>query len=180
VTERTDSPLASPQPETLEVFPALPDEARFWAFGVSRPLSPDEEEALLIRVDAFLSAWKAHGHPLSAARAWVEKRFLWVAVDERIAPPSGCSIDALVRSLRELEGELGVEMVGGGALWIRDGEAGIQRVSRAEFKQGVADGWIVPSTPIFDLTLTRVGEVRGGGWERPAGESWPRRYWMER
>jgi len=163
-----------------EAFPGLPDSARLWVFGLSRPLSEAEEGQLLAQVDRFLSGWKAHGQPLAAARDWVEGRFLWVGVDERIAPPSGCSIDALLRDLRTLEEAMGVEMIAGGALWIREAEGGVRRLSRLEFKDGVAKGWIQPSTPVFDLSLTRVGELRSGQWERPASESWHRRYWEER
>jgi hypothetical protein len=31
---------------------------------------------------------------------------------------------------------------------------------------------VTPSTPVFDNTITTVGELREGAWERPAAESW--------
>jgi hypothetical protein len=156
----------------------LPDSARLWIFGVSRTLSGDEEARLLEAVDAFLEGWKAHGYPLAAAREWRYNRFLLVAVDERIEPPSGCSIDALIRNLRGLEEELGAEMVGGAPVWYREEAQGgeIHRISRPDFKAAAADGRITPETPVFDLSLTRLGELREGRWELPAGESWHRRY----
>jgi hypothetical protein len=156
----------------------LPASARLWVFGVSRALSGDEEARLLEAVDGFLEGWKAHGHPLAAAREWRYGRFLLVGVDERVEPPSGCSIDALIRSLRELEQELDAEMVGGAPVWFREGgpDGEIHRISRADFKAAAAEGRITPETPVFDLSLTRLGELREGRWELPAGESWHRRY----
>lgn len=155
-------------------FDPLPDSARLWTFGVSRPLSDDEEARLLAAVDRFLDGWKAHGHPLAAARDWRYGRFLLVAVDDRVTPPSGCSIDALVRTLKELEGEMEVEIVGGAPVWYRDGgpEGPVRRVTRGEFREAAAEGGIDDETIVFDPTLTRLGELRRGRWELPAAESW--------
>ena len=165
----------SPLPD---LFPGIPDSARLWVFGVSRDLDPSEEERFLGAVDRFLASWQAHGSSLAAAREWRHGRFLLVAVDERVAAPSGCSIDALVRILHGLEGELGIEAVGGAPVWYRKGgsEGTLQRVSRAEFREAVARGEVTAKTPVFDLSLTRVEEARSGRWELPAGASWHRRY----
>jgi hypothetical protein len=133
---------------------------------------------LLGKVDRFIGAWAAHGHPLAAAREWAYGRFLLVGVDDRVAPPSGCSIDALVHMLRELEGELSTEIVGGPSVWYREGgpEGEIRRVSRPEFRSEASRGRISDDTVVFDLSITRVGELREGKWETPARDSWHRRY----
>jgi hypothetical protein len=159
-------------------FEGLPDSSRLWIFGVSRALSPAEEDRLLSAVDAFLDGWKAHGHPLAAAREWRHGRFLLVAVDDRVAPPSGCSIDALVRVLRELEGPLDAEIVGGAPVWFREGgeEGPPRRTSREEFREAARQGTVGPETVVFDLSLTRLEELRAGAWERRARESWHARY----
>jgi hypothetical protein len=49
-------------------------------------------------------------------------------------------------------------------------------VSRAEFKALAEAGSVTDETPVFDLSVTRVRQAREGGWERPAGDSWHRRY----
>lgn len=153
----------------------LPDTSRLWIFGSSRPLSDDETGRLLAEVDAFLEGWKAHGHELAAAREWRYGRFLLVAVDDRVSAPSGCSIDALVRRLREMERELELTLVGSAPVWYRDAE-GIARVSRSEFRDQAAQGRITPETTVFDLSVTRLGELREGRWETRADRSWHRRY----
>ena len=169
----TPTPASDP-----DLFPGLPDSARLWSFGVSRPLQPEEKEHLLGAVDRFLEGWKAHGHPLAAARVWRHDRFLLVGVDERITPPSGCSIDALIRSLRGVEAELAVEIVGSAPMWYRtEGPGGeVRRVSRAEFRSLAQEGVVSPETIVFDPSLTRVGDLRAGKWEIPASESWHRRF----
>jgi hypothetical protein len=171
---RVSDPIGSGLPG-LE---ALPSEARLWCFGVGRPLTPEEEGRVLGEVDPFLAQWKAHGAPLAATREWREGRFLLVGVDERVTPPSGCSIDALTRILKGLEEGLGVRILGGGDVWYRETSEGgaPRRISRQEFRELAERGEVTPGTPVFDLSLTRVSDLREGRWERPARESWLRRY----
>lgn len=152
-------------------FPELPDDARVWVFASDRALSDAEERRLLDAVDRFLEVWNAHGAALGAARDWRHGRFLLVAVDESTAPPSGCSIDAMVQLLKELERDLGVTLVDNAPVWFREGDE-VRRASRAEFLTRVREGIVGPETTVFDNTVMRVGDVRRGKWERPARESW--------
>ena len=152
-------------------FEDLPDDARVWTFGVQRALSPDEEREFLAEVDGFLDGWAAHGTPLRGARRWHHGRMLVVGVDESAAPPSGCSIDALVHSLKELEARLATRIVDNAPVWyLHDGE--VTAVSRAEFRALAEDGEVHRETVVFDPTLTRMAEYRTGKWEGPAGQSW--------
>lgn len=150
----------------------LPDTARLWIFGVSRPLDSEEELRLVRRLRAFVGEWAAHGHPLAAAFEWREGRFLMVGVDDRIQAPTGCSIDALIRALGRLEEEMGVEMVGNAPVWYRNAEGEPERVSRPEFRRLAREGAIGEDTPVFDLSLTRVRDLLDGKFEGPARERW--------
>ena len=98
-------------------------------------------------------------------------QFNFVAVDERAAGASGCSIDALVRRMKGLQAELGVELVNHAPVLYRDG-ADIARVSRERFADLVESGSISQETVVFDNTVTTVGAVRDGRWELPAANSW--------
>ncbi len=153
-------------------FQAMPDGARIWVFGASAPLEGGVRDRVLAEADRFLEGWAAHGAPLRGARALLHDRFLVVAVDPSTVPPSGCSIDAMVRVLKGLEGELGVEMVSHGAVYARDGDGAVHRLSRADFKAGVAEGRWTPETPVFDTTLTELSALRAGRFEIPASEGW--------
>ncbi len=152
-------------------FDQLPDSSRVWIFGVDRTLESVEESRLLEVVDDFLEQWAAHGAPLTVARDWVHGRFLQVGLDESSVPPSGCSIDAMVHTLKGLEGELGVVMVDNAPVWFAD-EGRVHRVGRAEFRALAQAGRVEGDTTVFDNSVTRVGQVRAGQWERPARDSW--------
>ena len=69
---------------------SLPDSARVWIYGTDRPLTPEERDALMVDLRAFVDIWTAHGTALRAGVEWIEDRFAVVAVDEASAPASGC------------------------------------------------------------------------------------------
>jgi hypothetical protein len=155
----------------LVSFDLLPPDARLWIFAADRRLADDERDRLLSSVDAFLAQWKAHGHPLTVAREFRYDRFLLVGVDEASAGASGCSIDAMVRTLGELERALSVQLLDHGPVLFRRGDA-IERLPRPDFAALARKGDVSPDTVVFDNTLTRVAELREGRWETPARASW--------
>ena len=94
-----------------------------------------------------------------------------VAVDQRTAGPSGCSIDALVNQMKELEHEFGVELVNHAPVLFRRG-TNVERVSREDFAELVAAGQVDLETTVFNNTLQVLGDVRAGRWEVPVSKSW--------
>jgi hypothetical protein len=155
----------------LVAFDALPPDARLWVFAADRPLAGEKRERLLESVDAFLSQWTAHGHPLTVARELRYDRFLLVGVDEASEGASGCSIDAMLRTLGELERALAVQLLDHGPVLFRRGDA-IERLPRPDFAALARQGGVSPDTVVFDNTVTRVAELREGRWETPARASW--------
>lgn len=152
----------------------LPDDSRVWIWGAHRV--PDTEEAarLLDATADFLEDWVAHGRSLRAGMDWRHHRFLLVAVDESRASPSGCSIDAVTDHLAGLERELGLPLLDTSPVWFRDPDRGglVRTVSRPAFRRLAEEGRVDGDTVVFDLTVDRLGDVRAGGWELPAAESW--------
>ena len=120
-------------------FDELPDDAQLWIFPAERSLSPAEQARLLEEVDRFIDQWGAHNVPLTAGRELRYDRFLFVAVDQRSAGPSGCSIDALFRQTAALEQEIGIELLNPGPVVFRQASA-IQRVPRDQFAELAAAG----------------------------------------
>ena len=152
-------------------FDSLPDDARTWVFGTDRALAAAEAKRLLDVVDAYLSRWAAHGTPLASARDWRDDHFLTIAVDERAAGASGCSIDALFHQLQELERALGIAIVGSGRVFHRDAAGAVRSSDRAAFGDLAARGTVSPETRVFDPTVTTLGAWRSG-FELRAADSW--------
>ena len=155
----------------VTTFDKLPDDARVWVFGSSAPVDETDALKLLAAVDTFLLQWKAHGHPLTCARDWRDEHFLAVGVDQRTEGASGCSIDGLFRSLKELETSIGSSMVAGGRVFFRDSLGFVHCITRQEFEAMSRRGEANGGTPVFDTTVTTAGAYRKL-FERPASSGW--------
>lgn len=146
----------------------LSDDARIWIFGISPALDKEKSSVLLEHVDRFLADWAAHGTPIASARELREGSFLVVGVDKS-SETSGCSIDRMFGTLRNLESLLGVTILDANRVFLRDARGDVAAVPRREFRSAGT-----PETIVFDVTAERLHEVRGGAWERRAAESWHR------
>ena len=147
----------------------LPDDARVWVFGISPALDAANEARFLQRIDTFLADWAAHGNPITSSRDLIEGSFLVIGVDHD-AETSGCSIDRMFGTLRQLESELGVQILDPNRVFVRHGDGHVDALTRAEFRErGDAH------TIVFDTIAERLGEIRSGRWERRAETSWHRR-----
>lgn len=152
-------------------FEKLPDDARVWVFGTAAPVDEIDAGRMLAEVDAFLLQWKAHGHPLTAAREWRDERFLVIGVDQQTEGASGCSIDGLFRILQGLERAIGTSMVGGGRVYFRDQLRLVHSVTRQEFEAMAKRGEVGADTPVFDITLTTAAAYRTA-FEAPVSAGW--------
>jgi len=143
----------------------LSNDAHIWIFGISPSLDAQKSETLLRRVDAFLDEWAAHGVPIRGARELREGSFLVIAADEH-RERSGCSIDRMFGTLKELERELGVQILDSNRVFLRD-SGSVRAVPRPEFRNAAT-----LDTPVFDVLAEHLGDVRSGTWERRAADSW--------
>ena len=108
----------------------LPDDARVWAFGISPALDSTKQSRFLQRIDAFLAEWAAHGNPITSARDLIEGSFLVIAGDHA-AETSGCSIDRMFGTLRQLEAELGEQILDPNRVFVRHGDGHVDALTRA-------------------------------------------------
>ena len=80
--------------------------------------------------------------------------------------------------MKQLQAELGVELVNNAPVMYRDGQA-IARASRERFADLAATGTVNLDTKVFDNTLTNVGDVRAERWEVRAADAWHARAFFE-
>jgi len=146
----------------------LSDDAYIWIFGVSPALDEAGEVKMLQRVDAFLDKWAAHGAPIDSARDLIEGTFLVIAA-AKTSERSGCSIDRLFGTLRQLESDLGVAILDANRVFFRHGDGRADSMTRSEFRDKAE-----AHTTVFDTTAETLREVRSGTWERRAEDSWHR------
>ena len=151
-------------------FDHLPPQARVWIYQASRPLSEEELMPLLPRLAAFAEEWTSHGRQLAASAQFLHRQFLVIGLDELVAGASGCSIDASVRFVRELEQQLGVDLLEKSRMaFLADGQ--LQLLTRRELRAAIAAGQITIETPYFNNTLSTKAELTSN-WPTPAGQTW--------
>jgi hypothetical protein len=155
-------------------FQQLPPHSRIWIYQASRPLTTGEEEALQPVLTRFITEWTSHGQQLQASAQVFHRQFLVIATDEDVASPSGCSIDASVRFVKQLEQELNLSFFDRTQLaFLQDDQVVVMPMQ--DLKKEVAAGALTPQTLYFDNTLSTAGQLLQD-WPRQAKESWLSRY----
>ena len=155
-------------------FDHLPPQARVWIYQASRPLSGTEIVGVMPALARFIEEWTSHGRSLLASGEFLHQQFLVIGLDEGVADASGCSIDASVRFVAQLEQHLGVELLEKSRMaFLQAGT--VQLLKRGELKAAVAAGTVGPATLYFDNTVATKGEL-DTHWPRPAGQTWLARY----
>jgi hypothetical protein len=151
-------------------FDRLPPQARVWIYQASRPLTEDELMPLLARLAAFAEEWTSHGRQLAASAQFLHRQFLVIGLDEAVAGASGCSIDASVRFVQELEHRLGVTLLEKSRMaFLDNGEMSF--LTRPQLRAAIAAGQVQADTLYFNNTLTTKGEL-DEQWPAPAGQTW--------
>ena len=155
-------------------FNQLPPEARVWIYQASRPLTEAELAAVQPALAGFAAEWTSHGRTLHASAEFRHRQFLIVGLDEDVAGASGCSIDASVRFVGQLEQHLGLDLLEKSRMAFLQAGA-VRLLQRGELKTAVATGSLEPDTLYFDNTLATKYEL-DTQWPRPAGQTWLTRY----
>lgn len=142
-----------------------------WIFGSSRTLS-QEDAGIKSRLAEFMERWQSHGAPVAGLYGLVHDRFLVVVNLPDGATATGCSIDSLKAEIKGLEDLLATRLQDGGRIFYRAADGKVESATRAEFKILVTEGRITQDTEVFDITLTRFGDLRSGVFSKPLRDSW--------
>ena len=154
-------------------FNDLPDTARIWIFGAEKPLDSSQVQKLTENMGLFLEQWTAHKRELNPSWEVRHNQFIVIGLDESTLAASGCSIDSMVRNLKNLESAIGANIVGTSLkIFYRDKNESIQCVGRAEFKQLVESGIVNDATVVFNNMIQTVADLKQNRWEVQMQESW--------
>jgi hypothetical protein len=122
----------------------------------------------------FVENWAAHGTSLEASYQLKYNRFIIIAVNPEGQPATGCSIDASVQFIQDLEKKYSVDLLDKMNVTFRLGEH-IAHKPLAEFKKMAKDKAVSENTIVFNNLVNTVGEWNEY-WEVPANESWHSRF----
>ena len=155
-------------------FKELPDDARIWIYQSNRPFTDEELQELKIRLADFLDEWTAHGSSLKASYQIPYNRFLVIGLDQSQAEASGCSIDASVHFIQELQNRYDVDLLDRMNVTFKQGEH-LAYKDLKEFKSLVKNKGVSAKTIVFNnLVNTKKDYLES--WEVPLKESWHARF----
>lgn len=158
----------------LTDFNTLPETSRIWIYQADRSFTPDELEDIHKQMDVFLKDWTAHGSSLKAGYEIRYKRFIVIALDQSQAAASGCSIDASVHFIQQLEKKYDVQLLDKMNVSYKQGEY-IAYKSLSDFKKMAKQKAVSKNTIVFNNLVNDKQEYEEF-WEVPASESWHGRF----
>lgn len=155
-------------------FNALPQNSRIWIYQADREFTREEVDLLRENAIAFIEEWTRHGAALKGSFALKYNRFLVLAVDESFANASGCSIDASVRFVKQMETLFSMDLMNKLNVTYKEGQT-IRLVNLSTFQEYAKVQKITSETIVFNNMVQTKGDLESL-WEVPAQQSWHRRF----
>lgn len=155
-------------------FENLPPESKVWIYQSNRKFSDEEFAAIESDLQAFLENWAAHGTGLEASYQLKYNRFIIIAVNQETQAATGCSIDASVQFIQDLEKKYNVDLLDKMNVTFKLGEH-IAHKPLIEFKKMAKDKAVSENTIVFNNLVNTIEEWNDS-WEVPAAESWHSRF----
>lgn len=153
---------------SLSTLATLPDDARLWLMALARPT---EAAVLAPEIETLLGRWRHKGVQYQAAWTLLENRILAIAEPTLATQPSGCAIDGMLRGVNQIVARLGMALEDPQAVLVRLAE-GVRAIPRSDLEARLADGTLDGATPVLDVALLTLGDLRQGRLERPLGATW--------
>jgi len=155
-------------------FENLPGESKIWIYQSNRKFSDDEFAEIESDLRVFIDSWAAHGKSLEASFLLKYNRFIILAVDQEIQNATGCSIDASVQFIQNLEKKYEVDLLDKMNVTFKLGEH-VAHKTLIDFKKMAKDKAVTEHTIVFNNLVNTIEEWNDN-WEVPAGDSWHSRF----
>ena len=155
-------------------FTNLPDDSRIWIYQSNRKFSEEEVATISEKTKGFLTQWTAHGANLEAGFEIKYNRFIVFGLNQANASASGCSIDASVHFIQELEKEFDLDLMDKMNVTFYNGDF-IAHKTLTDFRKMAKNRSVSKNTVVFNnLVNTKAEYIEN--WEVPASESWHNRF----
>lgn len=158
-------------------FQQLSDQSRVWIYASQIPFNEDQLRFISDLLTEFTEDWQAHGASLKASYELKYSQFIIIGVDESHHAPSGCSIDKSVQIIKNIESELGIELMNRMIVYILQND-NVQMAQLKDLNTLIASGQLGADSQVFDNTITTF-EAFQKEWIKPAKNTWIQRYFAQ-
>ncbi len=155
-------------------FSTLPETSRIWIYQANRSLTENEINDIQDKLDIFIENWTAHGSDLQAGYQIKYKRFIVLGLNQNLNKATGCSIDASVHFIQQLEKEYNIDLMDKMNVSYKQGEF-IAYKSLSDFRKMAKDKAVSKNTIVFNNLVANKAEYLEN-WEVPAKDSWHSRF----
>lgn len=155
-------------------FNTLPEESRVWIFQANRTFTDAEMEDIQEKLNTFVGNWTAHGSNLQAGYTIEYKRFIVLALNQDLNKATGCSIDASVHFIQQLEKEYDVDLMDKMNVSYKQGDF-VAYKTLTDFRKMAKERAVSKNTIVFNNLVNNIAEFKEH-WEVPASESWHARF----
>jgi hypothetical protein len=155
-------------------FDTLPSHSRIWIYQSNRKLTDSEVAEIEVATKSFVENWSAHGQSLEASFKIEYNRFIIIAVNQDVQSATGCSIDASVQFIQNLEQKYEVDLLDKMNVTFKLGEH-IAHKTLIEFKKMAKEKAVSANTIVFNNLVNTIEEWQDF-WMVPASDSWHNRF----
>ncbi|MEC3907914.1 ABC transporter ATPase [Tamlana sp. 2201CG12-4] len=155
-------------------FNILPEESRVWIYQANRSFTEQELKDIQSKLETFIENWTAHGSDLQAGYTIKYKRFIIIGLNQNSNAATGCSIDASVHFIQQLEKDYSVDLMDKMNVSYKQGEY-VAYKALSDFRKMAKDKAVSKNTIVFNNLVANIGEFKEN-WEVPASESWHSRF----
>ncbi|MCD0488241.1 ABC transporter ATPase [Pedobacter sp. MC2016-14] len=145
-------------------------QSKVWVYQSDREFTDSEVNEIQQLLNNFTSQWKAHGHQLVAKAEVFYNFFIVLTVDEASANTTGCSVDASVRVIKEIEQTYGVDLFNRFNMAYKVNEK-VVVVNKEDFETLISIGKVGPGTIVFNNLVQNLDELENK-WEVSFENSW--------
>ena len=162
---------------SMDPLNALPDDARLWLLALNAEPTGEAFARLTETMNALVAEWRHKGVQYAGAWTLLEGRILALAEPTMTSAPSGCAIDGMMRKVNRFTSELGLAVVDPATTVLVRLKEGLRTLPKTELEVRLADGTLDAATPVLDLSLFVLGDLKAGKLEKPLATTWiGRRY----
>ena len=145
-------------------------QSKVWVYQSNRKFTPDEVVEIQHTLDVFTAQWKAHGHQLKAKGEIKYGYFIVLTADQEASQSTGCSIDASVRMLKEIEAKYNLDLFNRFNMAYKLADE-VHVCGKEDFETLISIKKLTADTIVFNNMVQTLAEF-DNKWEVPMHESW--------
>lgn len=158
-------------------FENMPGDSRIWVYQSDRKLNKNEIDFVTEKLEAFCNQWNTHGNLMPTSFDIKFDQIIILAVDESKLGTSGCSIDSSVRQLKEIESQLGINLLDQGKVSIVKSERELSVNPALGLLAKVKEGILSAESIVLNPEVYKKSDLKEN-WLIPAKESWLNKFFM--